>query len=71
MAISPPVKWLEREAEHSHPSCAEIKIVWSAVCYTHGRVAWWLIKHTDSFNLCTGIKWGAVYGYLYRPMCVM
>jgi hypothetical protein len=50
-ALSLGVKRLGREADHSPPSCAEVKNAWS---YTstpqYVFVAWCLVKHRDNFT---------------------
>jgi hypothetical protein len=58
VALSPRLKWPEREADHSPPSSADIKNAWS---YTstppHVFTAWCVMKHrgnftfTDTFNI--------------------
>jgi hypothetical protein len=50
--LSPGVKWSGREADHSPPSCAEVKNGWS---YT--SMAWCLVKQRDSLSylLCSSL----------------
>jgi len=63
MALSPRVKWSGLEADHSHPSSAEVKKEWSCSstpCMFSQCVEEWLyftsssvfdVKFTDSYNL--------------------
>jgi hypothetical protein len=45
-ALSPEIKHLRHEADHSHPSRAEIKNVWSFTSTPpYDFMAWCLVKH--------------------------
>jgi len=68
MAISPPVKWLEREAAHSPPSCVEIKnhVVLRLLCL-------WSVWRGGSCNLyrvsqeeCARLRESVPYVKVYR-----
>jgi hypothetical protein len=45
--LTPGVKWTEREADHSPPLSAEVKM---ACCTEYVFMVWFLIKHRDNFT---------------------
>jgi hypothetical protein len=50
--LSPEVRRPEREADHSHPTGAKVRKAWSyASSPPDVFMAWYLVKHTDSFTI--------------------
>jgi hypothetical protein len=53
-ALSLGVKRLRREADHSHPSSADVKNAWSYTSIPqYVFMAWCLVKHRDNFTFYT------------------
>jgi hypothetical protein len=59
--LTPGVKGLMRESDHSSPSTAEVKYAWNSTCNTPSRgvacfskrhvfMVWFLVKHSDNFT---------------------
>jgi hypothetical protein len=50
-SLSPEVKRLGREADHSLSSSAEVKNTWSYIStYPYFFKAWWLVRHKDNLT---------------------